>query len=59
MVERLNNAIVSAVQGPLRARMEAVGYQIVTSSSSDYTAHVRRETENWARVVQAAGIKAD
>ena len=59
VVERLNNAIVSAVQGPLRARMEAVGYQIVTSSSSDYTAHVRRETENWARVVQAAGIKAD
>lgn len=59
IVEKLNAAIVRAVQGPLRPRLEAMGYQVATSTSAEYTALFKRETENWARVVQTAGIKVD
>ena len=59
IVDKLNAAIVRAVQGPLRARIEALGYQIATSTAAEYSALFKRETENWARVVQTAGIKAD
>jgi tripartite-type tricarboxylate transporter receptor subunit TctC len=59
IVDRLNAAIVRAMQGPLRARIEAMGYQVVTSTSAEYAALFRRETDNWARVVQTAGIKVD
>lgn len=59
VVDKLNAAIVRIVQGPLRPRLEAMGYQVATSSPADYTALFKRETENWARVVQTAGIKVD
>jgi tripartite-type tricarboxylate transporter receptor subunit TctC len=59
IVDKLNAAIVRTVQGPLRLRLEAMGYQVATSTSADYTALFKRETENWARVVKNAGIKAD
>ena len=47
------------MQGPLRSRLEALGYQVATSTPEEYAALFKRETENWARVVQNAGIKAD
>ncbi len=59
IMDKLNAAIVRAVQGPLRPRLEAMGYQIATSTPADYAALFKRETENWARVVKSAGIKAD
>lgn len=59
VMDKLNAAIVRIVQGPLRPRLEAMGYQVATSSPAEYTALFKRETENWARVVQTAGIKAD
>lgn len=59
VVDKLNAAIVRAVTGPLRPRIEAIGYQIATSTSAEYTALIQRETDHWARVVQAAGIKVD
>ena len=59
IVDRLNAAIVRAVQGPLRPRLEAMGYQVATSTPAEYAALFRRETDNWARVVQTAGIKVD
>lgn len=59
VMEKLNAAIVRAVQGPLRPRLEAMGYQIAPSTPAEYTALFRRETENWGRVVQGAGIKVD
>ncbi len=59
IVDKLNGAIVRAVQGPLRPRLEAMGYQVATSGPAEYAALFKRETENWARVVQTAGIKAD
>ncbi|MBP6854118.1 MAG: tripartite tricarboxylate transporter substrate binding protein [Rhodoferax sp.] len=59
IVDKLNAAIVRAVQGPLRPRLEAMGYQVAASTPAEFTALFKRETENWARVVQNAGIKAD
>ena len=59
IVDKLNAAIVRAVQGPLRPRLEAMGYQVAASTPAEFTALFKREIENWARVVQNAGIKAD
>lgn len=59
IVDKLNAAIVRAVQGPLRPRLESLGYQVATSTPAEYSALFKRETENWARVVQTAGIKVD
>lgn len=59
IVDKLNAAIVRAVQGPLRPRLEAMGYQVAASTPAEYAALFKRETENWARVVQNAGIKVD
>ena len=59
VVDKLNAAILRIVQGPLRPRLEAMGYQVATSSPAEYAALFKRETENWARVVQTAGIKVD
>lgn len=59
IVDKLNAAIVRAVQGPLRPRLAAMGYQVATSTPAEFTALFKRETDNWTRVVQAAGIKVD
>ncbi len=58
-MDKLYAAIVRAVQGPLRPRLEAMGYQVAASTPAEYTALFKSETENWARVVQTAGIKVD
>ncbi len=59
IVDKLNAAIVRAVQGPLRQRLEAMGYQVATSTPAEFTALFKRETETWTRVVQTAGIRVD
>ncbi len=59
IVEALHAAVAKALQGPLRAKLEATGAQIVGSTPAQFTAFVRRETDNWTSVIQQAGIKAD
>lgn len=59
VIERLHAAATKALQGPLKAKQEEIGAQVVGSTPSQYTAFVRAETDKWARVIKAAGIKPD
>lgn len=59
VVQRLHAAALKALQGPFRARQEALGAQVIGSTPAQYAAFVRRETQKWAAVIQAAGIRAD
>ncbi|MDP9962882.1 tripartite-type tricarboxylate transporter receptor subunit TctC [Variovorax paradoxus] len=59
VVRRLHDAALRAMQGDFRTRQEALGAQVIGSTSAQYAAFVREETRKWAGVIQAAGIKAD
>lgn len=58
VIDRLNAAAVAALHGPLRARLEALGFEVIGSTPAEYAVFMRRETEKWARVIRAAGIKS-
>lgn len=59
VVERLHAAAVQAIQGPMKAKQEGIGARVVGSSPEDYAAFIRSETQKWASVIRAAGIKPD
>jgi tripartite-type tricarboxylate transporter receptor subunit TctC len=59
IVDQLNGAIVRAVNTPdLRARFLDQGAEPVGNSPEQYTAFIEREIAKWAKVIKAAGIKA-
>ena len=59
VVNRLHAAALTALNGPMRAKQEATGAQIVGSGPVQFSAFVREETDKWSQVIRAAGIKAD
>lgn len=59
VVQRLHAAAMAALQGPLRAKQEAIGAQVVGSTPDQYAAFVRSESGKWAAVIKAAGIRPD
>jgi len=59
VVDTLHAAVVKALQGPLRAKFEATGAQVLGTSPAQFTAFVRSETDNWATVIRQAHIKVD
>lgn len=59
VVERVHAAAVTAIQGPLKAKQEAIGVELVGSTPAEFTAFVRRETRKWTQVIRTAGIKPD
>ena len=59
MVDTLHAAVVKALQGPLRAKFEATGAQVLGTSPAQFSAFVRGETDNWATVIKQSGIKVD
>jgi tripartite-type tricarboxylate transporter receptor subunit TctC len=59
VVEALHAAVAKALQGPLRGKLEGTGAQVVGSTPVQFTAFVRRETDNWSAVIRQAGIRAD
>jgi tripartite-type tricarboxylate transporter receptor subunit TctC len=60
VVERLNKELARVLALPdIREKMLAQTIVPVTSSSSEFGAFVRRDVDKWARVVKAAGIKAE
>lgn len=59
-VERLNREIIKALQAPdVAARLRDDGYEPVGSSPEEMAADIKTETATWARVIKAAGIRAD
>lgn len=59
IIEKLHAATVKVVAGPLRARQEATGAQIVGSNPVQFTQFVKDETAKWSQVIRTANIKAD
>ena len=62
------NEIIGALQHEITAiialsdvkeRLPALGFEVVASTSEDFAARIKAETETWGKVVRAANIKAE
>ncbi len=58
VLERLQREVVRALKSPdLEKVMAGEGAEVVASTSAQFGAYMRSETEKWGRVIKAAGIK--
>jgi tripartite-type tricarboxylate transporter receptor subunit TctC len=59
IVDRLNREIVKAVTMPdVRTRLAALGFEPIGSTPKQFAERIRSEIDKWAKVIRAAGIKA-
>ncbi len=59
IITKLHAGVVRAVQNPdVRKRLMNDGAEPVGSSSAEFAAYIRAETDKWAKVIKAAGIRA-
>ena len=59
VVNRLNDALRKSIAKPeSRKRLEALGAITVGDSPAEFTAFLKKDSERWARVIKAAGVKA-
>ena len=59
-VQRLHAAIAEAGRAPeLQPRFAEVGFDMINGSPAEGDAVLAREQAKWARLIKAAGIKAD
>jgi len=60
ILARLHKETVRALNDPgVRERLQGLGAEIVASTPQQYAAYVRDEIAKWAKVIKAAGIRAD
>jgi tripartite-type tricarboxylate transporter receptor subunit TctC len=60
IINRLHSQVVRALQSEdVKKRLQADGADPVGSSPEQFAAFLRAETDKWARVVKAAGIKQE
>jgi tripartite-type tricarboxylate transporter receptor subunit TctC len=60
IVEKLNREINAAIADPaLKQRLEALGGEPLPGSPGDFGKLIAEETEKWAKVVAAAGLKPE
>jgi len=60
IIEKLNAEAVKAMNAPdLRERLAAIGSEPGSGSPEDTAAFLRRESEQWGKVIREAGIKAE
>jgi tripartite-type tricarboxylate transporter receptor subunit TctC len=60
IVARLNAALVKGLNtAETRKRMEADGVELATSTPEEFARLIRTETDRWAKVIKAAGIKPE
>jgi tripartite-type tricarboxylate transporter receptor subunit TctC len=57
---RLNREINAAIADPaMKARLAAIGGEPLPGSPADFGKLIAEETDKWAKVVRAAGIKPE
>jgi tripartite-type tricarboxylate transporter receptor subunit TctC len=57
LVRRLNAEATKGAAGPeFRARMEPLGFEIITSTPERMVEMLRADSARWARVIKAAGV---
>jgi tripartite-type tricarboxylate transporter receptor subunit TctC len=60
IVDKLNREISAALADPgMKARLAAIGGAPLPGSAAEFGKLISEETEKWAKVVRAAGIKPD
>jgi tripartite-type tricarboxylate transporter receptor subunit TctC len=60
IVDRLNKEINAGLADPkIREQLVALGGTVLAGSPADFGKLIAEETEKWAKVIRAAGIKAD
>ena len=60
IIARLNAEAGKALRLPdVKQRLDASGFEALTSTPEEYGAFMRSEVEKWAKVIKAAGIRAD
>jgi tripartite-type tricarboxylate transporter receptor subunit TctC len=58
IVDRLNHALAKASSSPdVKNRLAAEGVEVVNSTPEEFSAVIKRELVQWAKVIKAAGIK--
>jgi len=60
IIARLNREAVAALRNPeVSARLAGDGGEVVAGTPEEFGAFIRAETEKWAKVAKAAGIKPE
>ena len=60
IIARLNREAVAALRNPdVSARLAGDGAEVIAGTPEEFGAFIRAETEKWARVAKAAGIKPE
>jgi len=60
IVDKLNREINAAITDPgMKARLAAIGGEPLPGSPAEFGRLISEETEKWAKVVRAAGLKAE
>ena len=60
LVARISKQIAAAMHSPeVSKRLRSDSTEAVGSSSSEFTTHIRAESDRWARVIKQAGIRGE
>ena len=60
IIGKLNKEINAAIADPgMKARLAALGGEPLPGTPAEFGKLIAEETEKWAKVVQAAGLKPD
>ena len=59
VIDKLYQEIARGLRSAdLKQRLTAEGMEVVASTPDEFGRYIRSETEKWAKVIKAAGIKA-